>query len=135
MDYSYEQGYISHCYILRRNFKLVHLNSAPITVPTSASFLYVALKHQLGGIFNGAKNQLRFDQSHQWLVTEPVIQHLHQVNCPTLLLIKHATQGFTPCFMVPNCWLNHVYKRHTYNISGPQRPTAFWYFSPIGGTH
>lgn len=54
--------------------------------------------------------QSLLDPMPQWLTAEAIIQYLHQVNCPTLLITKHATQGFTPGFIVPNSWLAHVYK-------------------------
>lgn len=72
-------------------------------LPTTNRYLIMPKYYWLNG-------QQLLDQSTQWLSAESVIRHLHQVNCPTLLLIKHATQGFTPGFVVPNCWLNHVYK-------------------------
>lgn len=54
--------------------------------------------------------QRLLDKTAQWHSAAFVIRTLHQVNSPLLILVKCTTGGLLPAFVVPNQWLNHVYR-------------------------
>lgn len=44
---------------------------------------------------------------------ESVIRHVHTVNCPTMLLMQHATGELSPGFVVPDNWISNAQARYT----------------------
>lgn len=75
-------------------------------LPSAQRYLILHKSHWLN-----ASNAL--NHAPTWLSADAIIQHVHAVNCPTLVLSQYALGRYHPTFVVPNNWISHAQTEHS----------------------
>jgi len=75
-------------------------------LPHRQKYLVVPKQHWLNA-------QVLFEQQPAWHSAGAIIQHVHAVNCPLLVLTPQAPGSYSPTFVVPNNWISHAQNEYS----------------------
>lgn len=75
-------------------------------LPQQHTYLVLPKHHWLNA-------QALLKQQPTWLGANAIIQQVHAVNCPLLVLAPHPKSKYMPTFVVPNNWISHAQNEYS----------------------